>query len=168
MGGRRRASGVLLVDEDKQPVFIPPITGWELGPPDATIPVATDRKIAADSPFTVDRFEVSTGLKQARWVRALQMNPSDRRVIHYAAIYYARNGRWLGTWTPSSKVSTIPEGPAIQLPAGAKLTVEIGYRGDMEEALGASELGLYFAEKAPAQIPTSIEMHVGAGERRAR
>ena len=30
-------SGVLLVDEDKPPVFIPPLTGWEQGPPDATI-----------------------------------------------------------------------------------------------------------------------------------
>ena len=35
-------SGVLLVDEDKPPVFIPPITGWEQGPPDATIPVAAE------------------------------------------------------------------------------------------------------------------------------
>jgi hypothetical protein len=151
-------SGVLLVDEDKQPVFIPPITGWELGPPDATIPVATGKKIAADSPFTVDRFEVSTGLKQARWVKSLQLNPSDRRAIRYAAIYDARNGRWLGTWTPSSKVSAMPAGSAIELPAGARLTIEMGYRGAMEEALGTSELGLYFAEKAPAQVPASIEI----------
>ena len=75
-------------------------TGWEQGPPDATIAVAADQKIAADSPFRVERFEVGTGLKQARWLRALQLNPSDRRAIRYAAIYDARNGRWLGTWTP--------------------------------------------------------------------
>ena len=28
-------SGVLLVDEDKPPVFVPPLTAWEQGPPDA-------------------------------------------------------------------------------------------------------------------------------------
>ena len=151
-------SGVLLVDEDKPPVFIPPLPAWEQGPPDATIRVAANQKIAADSPFSVERFDVSTGLKQARWLRALQLNPSDRRAIRYAAIYDARNGRWLGTWTPTSKVSAMPAGSGVQLPAGAKLTVEIGYRGGMEEASGASELGLYFAEKAPAQTPASIEI----------
>jgi len=101
-------SGVLLVDEDKAPVFIPPITGWEQGPPDATIPVAADLKIAADTPFKIDRFDVNTGLKQARWVKSLQLNPSDRRAIRYAAIYDSRNGRWLGTWTPASKVIARP------------------------------------------------------------
>jgi hypothetical protein len=151
-------SGVLLADEDKPPVFIPSLTGWEQGPPDATITVAEDHKIAADAPFHVERFEVKTGLKRSQWVKALQLNPSDRRAIRYAAFYDARNGRWLGTWTPSSKVSEVPAGSAVRLQSGAKLTVEIGYRGAMEEASGAGELGLYFAEKAPAQTAASIEI----------
>jgi hypothetical protein len=158
-------SGVLLVDEDKAPVFIPPITGWEQGPPDATIPVAADLKIAADTPFKIDRFDVNTGLKQARWVKSLQLNPSDRRAIRYAAIYDSRNGRWLGTWTPASKVIAMPAGSGIQLPAGAKLTIEMGYRGGMEEASGASELGLYFAEKAPAQTLRVARDHTGSAQR---
>ena len=151
-------SGVLLVDEDKPPVFIPPLNNWELGPPDAVINVAADQKIAADSPFRIERFEVSTGLKQARWLRALQLNPSDRRAIHYAAVYDARDGRWLGTWTPSSQVSAMPAGSGVRLPSGAKLTVEVGYRGAMDEASGAGELGLYFLEKAPAQTASAIEI----------
>ncbi len=151
-------SGVLLVDEDKQPVFVPSLDSWELGTPDAVIAVAEKQKIAADSPFRVERLEVATGLKQPRWLRALQMNPTDRRVVHYAAVYDARNGRWLGTWTPSSQVSAMPGGSGVQLPAGAKLTVEIGYRGNMEEASGAGELGLYFLDKPAAQTPTAIEI----------
>jgi hypothetical protein len=155
-------SGVLLVDEDKQPVFVPPLYNWELGTPDAVIAVAEKQKIAADSPFRVERTEVATGLKQPRWLRALQVNPGDRRVVHYAAIYDARNGRWLGTWTPSSPVSTMPDGSGVQLAAGAKLTVEIGYRGNMEEASGAGELGLYFHDKAPAQTSTAIDITAAA------
>jgi hypothetical protein len=151
-------SGVLLADEDKPPVFIPPLSGWAQGPPDETLNVAANQKIAAESPYRVERFEVATGFKQARWLRALQFNPADRRVVRYAAVYDARNGRWLGTWTPSSQVSAMPAGSAVQLPAGAKLTVEMGYRGASEEISGASELGLYFAEKAPAQAASSIEI----------
>ena len=151
-------SGVLLVDEDKPPVFIPPLASWEQGPPDVTINVATDRKIAADAPFSVERFEVSTGLKQARWLKSLQFNPGDRRAIRYAAIYDARANRWLGTWTPSSQVSAMPDGAGFQLPSGAKLVVEIGYRGNMDEAPGSGELGLYFAEKSPGQSPIAIDI----------
>jgi hypothetical protein len=166
-------SGVLLADEDKQPVFVPSLTSWEQGPPDAVIPVAADKKIAADSPYRVERFDVATGLKQARWLRALQLNPADRRAIRYAAVYDSRNGNWLGTWTPTSPVSAMPAGAGVQLPAGAKLTVEIGYRGNSEEAPGAGELGLYFAEKPPAQTAASMEIapaavNVAAGKTRER
>ena len=152
-------SGVLLVDEDKPPVFVPPLNNWELGTPDAVITVAENQKIATQSPFRIERIDVATGLKKAEWLRAVQVNPTDRRVVHYAAVYDARNGRWLGTWTPSSPVSAMPAGSGVQLPAGAKLTLEVGYRGnDMEDASGASEIGLYFLEKAPAQASTAIEV----------
>ena len=147
-------SGVLLVDEDKPPVFIPPLNGWEQGAPDQIVNIAEGTKIAAESPFKVERFEVATGLKQARWLRALQLNPADRRVIRYAAIYETRSGRWLGNWSPSSQVAAT----AIQLPASGRLTVEVGYRGNTEEASGAGELGLYFSEQRPAQVATSIEI----------
>ena len=123
------------------------------------IAVGEKQKVATDSPFRVERLEVATGLKQPRWLRALQMNPTDRRVVHYAAVYEARNGRWLGTWTPSTQVSEMPGGSGVPLPAGARLTVEIGYRGNMmEDASGAGELGLYFLDKPAAQTPTAIEI----------
>ena len=152
-------SGVLLADEDKPPVFITPLNNWEQGSPDATVKVAGAVKVAADAAFRVERLEVATGLKEARWIRALQLNPDDRRAIRYAAIYDARNGRWLGTWTPTSQVSSLPQGSAVQLPAGAKLTIEIGVKGNGEaEASAAGELGLYFADKAPAQPAVSIDV----------
>ena len=151
-------SGVLLVDEDKQPVFVPPLNNWEQGSPDAVIAFGANQKVVAESPFRVERFDLSTALKQPRWLRALQLNPSDRRVVRYAAIYDARDGRWLGTWTPSSPVSAMPAGSGLQLPAAAKLTVEIGYRGNMEDGSGAGELGLYFAEKAPASTPIALDI----------
>jgi hypothetical protein len=103
-------------------------------------------------------------LKQPVWLRALQLNPSDRRAIRYAAVYDARDGRWLGTWTPSSKVSGMPTGAGVQLPAGAKLTVEIGYKGNLDagEASAAGELGLYFYEKPPAQTAQGFDLSTTA------
>jgi hypothetical protein len=64
----------------------------------------------------------------------------------------------------------MPQGSAVQLPAGAKLTLEIGVKGNGEaEATAVGELGLYFAEKAPAQPAATIDvvpvpMNVAAGK----
>ena len=150
-------SGVLLVDEDKQPVFVPSLTSWEQGEPDEVLAVAENTKVAAGSPFRVERFEIANPSKQARWLRALQLKPADRRVVRYAAVYETKSGMWLGTWTPSSQVSAQPAGSARSLQAGGTLTVEIGYRGNPEgEFSGAGELGLYFLEKAPAQVPIGV------------
>ncbi len=152
-------SGVLLVDEDKQPVFVPSLTGWEHGQPDEVLTVADKTMVAAAAPFHVDRFEIATGLKQPKWLRALQFNSADRRAIRYAAVYETKSGRWLGTWTPSNQVSAQPAGAAVRLPAGGNLTMEIGYRGSPDgEFSGAGELGLYFLEKPPAQTATAIEL----------
>ena len=149
-------SGVLLVDEDKQPVFVPSLTSWEQGEPDEVLKVAENVKIAAETPFKVQSFEISTGLKKPQLLRALQLKPEDRRVIRYAAIYDTTKSRiWLGTWTPGSQVNSMPGGTAVPLPAGAKLTIEIGYRSQYEEGSGAAELGLYFSEK-PASKPSFI------------
>lgn len=166
-------SGVLLADEDKPAVIIPSLSGWEHGPPDAVIAVAGGEKVAAGSSDRVARIEVATGLKQASWLRSLQLNFTDRRVVRYAAVYELRTGQWLGTWTPTHPVSALPADVAIQLPAGGKVAIEVGYRGASDDAVGAGELGLYFAAAKPAQVASPLEISaapisVPAGKARER
>jgi hypothetical protein len=166
-------SGVLLVDEDKQPVYVPSLTAWEQGEPDEVVKVAGQVKVDAGSPFRVERFEVAPGFKQARSLRAMQFNPADRKVIRYAAVYETRTGRWLGTWTPSSQVSSQPGNLGVEVNSRTRLTVEIGYRGNPEaDGSGAGNLGFYFWEK-PAQSPgfltvTSPATPVAAGKSKER
>jgi len=166
-------SGVLMADEDKPAVIIPSLSGWEHGPPDALIPVAAGEKVAAGSSDRVARVEVATGLKQAAWLKSLQLNFTDRRVVRYAAVYELRTGQWLGTWTPTHPVSALPAGAAIQLPASGKVAIEIGYRGADDAAVGAGELGLYFAAAKPAQVASALAISaapisVPAGKARER
>lgn len=151
-------SGVLLADEDKPAVTIPSLTGWEHGEPDAVVAVAAAERVAADTGDRTARVEVATGLKQAKWLKSLQLNFTDRRVVRYAAVYDLRTGQWLGTWTPTHPVSALPAGVAIQLPAGGKVAVEIGYRGTVEDAPGAGELGLYFSADQPAQVAAPLRI----------
>ena len=149
-------SGVLLVDEDKQPVYVPSLGSWEQGEPDEVVKVAERATVAAGSPFRVERFDVNPGIKQARSLRALQFNPADRKVVRYAAVYEAKTGRWLGTWTPGTQVSAQPQDFGVELNPNTRLTVEIGYRGHPEgDGSGAGDLGLYFSPK-----PTASTSHL--------
>ena len=68
------------------------------------IPVAADQKIAADSPFAIDRFDVNTGIEAGALgeIAAAQSRPIAARFAT-RAIYDSRNGRWLGTWTPAEQ-----------------------------------------------------------------
>ncbi len=151
-------SGVLMADEDKPAVIVPSLSGWEHGQPDAVVAVAASEKVAADAGDRTARIEVATGLKQASWLKSMQLNFSDRRVVRYAAVYELRTGQWLGTWTPTHPVSALPAGVSIQLPAGGKVAIEIGYRGTSEQASGAGELGFYFSADKPAQVATPLEI----------
>jgi hypothetical protein len=149
-------SGVLLADEDKQPVFVPSLTSWELGEPDDVVKIAEQTNVASGSPFRVERFDVNPAFKQTRSLRALQFNPADRKVIRYAAVYETRTGRWLGTWTPSSQVSIQPGNLGAEVNANTRLTVEIGYRGSPEgDGSGAGDLGFYYREK-PTPSPSFL------------
>jgi len=151
-------SGVLMKDEDTPPVIVPSLSSWERGAPDATVKVGTGHKVAASAKDYTQRFDVTTDFPQAKWLRALQLKPADRRVVRYAAIYQA--GQWIGTWTPGLQVNTLPTGVGLQLPARAKLTVEVGYRGTDDAAPGDGELGFYFADKRPTQTASAIEVAV--------
>ena len=166
-------SGVLLADEDKPAVIVPSLSGWEHGPPDAVIAVAAGEKIAAGSGDRVARVEVATGLKQAAWLKSLQLNFTDRRVVRYAAVYESGTGQWLGTWTPTHPVASLPADAAIQLPPGGKVVVEIGYRGTDEDVVGAGELGWYFFPARPALTASALAVaaapvSVPAGKTRER
>lgn len=150
--------GVLLADQDKPPVFVPSLRGWDQGRPDAILKVASNQKVEAAAKDLVAQFEIDTALTESRWVRAMALNPVDRRVVRYAAVYELPSRKWLGTWTPSQQITSWPNGAAIRLPARAKLTVEFGYRGTDEPVSGASELGLYFSEQRPANVASTVEL----------
>jgi hypothetical protein len=151
-------SGVLKAEETTPPVMVPQLGGWVDGAPDAVLEVGKDHTVAADSGVTTARFEVATGLASAKWLRALQFDPGDHRVAAWASISEAGTGRWLGSWTPLSATSRLPDGVAFRLAPGAKLIVEVGYRGTNEAVSGAGSLGLYFAGTRPRAMADAMTL----------
>ena len=157
-------SGVTLQDEQQPTVFVPGYATWQHGEPDAVAKPATEHAVPAGAPDQVQRFEVPTGFTSDQRVHGIGFKPGDRRVVRYASIYEAGTNRWLFTWTPWFGTMHLPEGVAYTLKAGAKLTVEIGYRGTEEATTDTSEVGFYLDKASSGGLAASLSMQAAAAD----
>lgn len=160
-------SGVLKAEESIAPVFVPPAPSWDHGTPDQVLPVGDGEPVASYAPFEVKRVVVETKLPSARRVHGIALKQGDRRVVRYASFYNDATGAWLGAWTPWQTTSILPGGMAIELPANARIAVEIGYAGGETDVTDKSELGLYFENDrvttADAMVIASAEEPLAGG-----
>ena len=138
-------SGVLRAEESIPPVYVPDAPSWDHGEPDVVTPIGAGHLVASGSPFQIERFVVQTKFASAKRIKAFSLKQGDRRVVRHAA-FYDSAGRFIGAWTPWQTLSEFSGGVAVQLPANAEISVEIGYRGADQDVTDKSELGFYFAE----------------------
>lgn len=148
-------SGTTLVEEAKAPLPTPLMADWDHEIPPTVIAADEAYAVPAGAAPEVKRFEMATGFKTAQKVHAIAFKPGDRRVVRYAAVYESGTNRWLFTWTPWFRTMHLPEGTAFTLPANARLTVEIGYRGTEENVSDWSEVGLFTDEAVTGVVTTT-------------
>jgi hypothetical protein len=168
-------SGQTLDEEQQPPVFVSTSPTWEHGTPDVVVQPASPHAISAGAADSVQRFEMTTPFKTEQRVHGLAFKPGDRRVVRYAAVYEAGTSRWLFSWTPWATSMHLPEGVAFTLPANARLSVEIGYRGTEEATTDSSEVGLYLGEAGTSGVAgvssvqaAALELAAGAAPTRTR
>jgi hypothetical protein len=154
-------SGVLKVEESIPPVYVPAAPSWDHGEPDLAVPIGAGHRVTSGSPLQIKRFVVATNLPAAKRVRAISLKQGDRRVVRHAAFYDGATGKWLGGWTPWQTLSSLANETAIQLPAKARIAVEIGYTSTDEDVTDTSELGLYFGD---GDGPVADAMSIAAPE----
>jgi hypothetical protein len=154
-------SGVLKVEESIPPVYVAATPSWDHGEPDLVLPIGTGHAVRAGSPLEIKRFVVATNVAQPKRVRAISLKQGDRRVVRQAAFYDGATGRWLGGWTPWQTLSSLAGDTDIQLPAKARIAVEIGYTGTDEDVTDTSELGVYFGDGTG---PVADAMSIAAPE----
>ena len=134
----------------ESPVYEGPTHDWVAGaPPDLklqfpeafTVPSGT---IEADKEFTIP-----TGLKEERWVRFVDLLPSDRSMVRDAVIS-VQNGPVLAAWVPGHQAIDPPSGSAFKIPAGAVLHVKVHYKknynDEQTDKTDRSTIGLYFTD----------------------
>ncbi|MGH9147259.1 MAG: hypothetical protein ACRD1Q_11155 [Vicinamibacterales bacterium] len=125
---------------------------WMLGEPHRRETAKDGAKVEAGSPVAFQRIVIDPDLTKSTWIRAIDYKPGDHRVARAAFFSVAGTGQYLGGWTPWHSTTELPDGVAFQLPAGARIAVDVLYRGIGETVVDKPTLALYFASH-PRPVP---------------
>jgi hypothetical protein len=128
---------------------------WHLGQPQLAIPLEASTVETGQQNF-VKRVVVDSGVKLSRRIRAMEYMPGDRRVVRAATFTVQETGQWVGSWTPWYGFIELPQGTAIELPAGSHIVAEIHYRSTRETVVDRGTLGLFFEDKPMPRAVSSL------------
>jgi len=142
---------------------------WPLGQPDLILQPEKEIKLEAEGDAETKCIVLPTGLKQDRWINAIDFQPGNGTIVHRATIAVetnqaetrtARNclanAEKLGDWVPGQSAARLPKGFGHKLPAASNLIVQLHYRTNGEAAADRSRLALYFASEKTGKSIRSV------------
>jgi hypothetical protein len=158
------------------------ITGneWELGAPDLILQPDRETRIAPEGDDETVCFVLPTNLKEDRWINAIDFQPGAGTVVYSASMFVVPpsggrapakagttsdcppNAEAIGHWAPGHRVSRLPNGAAIRLPANARVAARIRYRKNGQAGSDRSSVGLYFAKDPPGKLVRSVTINAPA------
>jgi hypothetical protein len=131
------------------PPVPPPPVEWKAGAPDLEIKMDKPHTVASGTIEENVEYTLNTNLKQATWVRMVDLQPGDRSMLRDAVVTLV-GGPVLAAWSPGYEPIAPPSGAAFHLPAGAKLQLALHYKKNWQDEEKAKEdrstIALYFTD----------------------
>ena len=135
---------------------------WPLGKPDFIVPVKK-QDIPATGILEYRYVTVPLDLEEEVWLRAIDIRPSNRKVLHHAGaqIVYSKGlqkeqfqmlggrRRLLGVFTPGSQELPFPEGTGKNIPKGSQILLVLHYTVTGKPEIDEPKIGLYFHKEKP-------------------
>lgn len=137
--------------------------GWQIGTPDAVFEFAEPVAVNATGVMPYRTVIVETHLTEDRWVKAIEVQPGNRDVVHHALIHLAgdvdapgdpvsaaeeRGGFW-GEYVPGQNTLVFPDGFAKKLPKGARLRFQMHYTPNGRATTDRTRVGVIYAKEKP-------------------
>ena len=173
------------------PADLPPMrearaAGWRLGTPDLVVEMPEPYALRAggEGDDVLRKFAVPIPVRQTRYVRGVEFQPGNPRVVHHANLkidptpasrrldaedpdpgyegvtpFDARFpfGYFLG-WTPGQARPPEAEGMAWRLDPGSDLLIELHLTPTDEGQPVQSRVGFFFTDEPPTKIPFTIRL----------
>ena len=165
------------------PVFA---EGWQLGTPDLVIQAEKPYQLPASGTDQYWNFIFRTPVNRTRWLKAIEIRPGDKRVVHHANVLVDRTqsaraqepspGAGFGGmeikieseafdpdshflfWKPGTAPYTEPDGMALRLDAGTDLVLNIHLQPSGKAEWIQPSLGLYFTEQPATRVPMLLQL----------
>ncbi|HZY90585.1 MAG TPA: hypothetical protein VFE78_37530 [Gemmataceae bacterium] len=174
-------TGMAVGDPKKLPKLPDFPQGWALGKPDLVVQMDKEYTVPADGPDIYRNFVLPLNLPEDKWVTAVDVKPSARKVVHH--LLYFLDGRGearkrdgkdgqpgfegmsnflptgsLGGWAVGATPRPLPNGLAWPLPKGSDLVVQTHFHPSGKVEKETLTVGLYFATKPPTRKLTPISL----------
>jgi tetratricopeptide (TPR) repeat protein len=172
------------------PADLPPrpafTVGWQLGKPDVIIRAEKPYLLPASGSDSYWNFVFRTPVHRSRWLKAIEIRPGDKRLVHHANLLVDReeNGRRLEKesgagfggmeltieseafdpdshflfWKPGSPPYVEPDGMALQLDKNTDLVLNTHLQPSGKPELIQPTLGLYFTDKPATMHPILLQL----------
>ena len=139
---------------------------FALGKPDVLLQLPRQQEIPAEGVIDYRYITVPTGLTEDKWVKAIEVQPTNRAVVHHALIFVAYpkeyrhvqprsnsglNG-YFGAYLPGAIIEPYPNGSGQFLPKGSALIFQMHYSTTGKPEIDQTKMALYFHEKAPERV----------------
>ncbi len=133
--------------------------GWQLPrEPDLVVNMRDQPfDVPAEGTVKYQYFQVDPGFKEDKWVKAAELQPGNRAVVHHILVFVrppkgrskgmgSTTGEFLAAYVPGHRAPHYPKGMAKLIPAGSKLAFQLHYTPIGTPQKDLSRLGLTFAE----------------------
>ena len=165
------------------PRFFP---GWQLGQPDKIIEAEKPYTLPATGSDMYWNFIFRTPVDRTRWLKAIEIRPGDKRVVHHANILVDRgesarrqekepgagfSGMELKIesesfdpdshflfWKPGTVPKPEPDGMALRLDKDTDLVLNIHLQPSGKQEKIQPSLGLYFSDKPATLFPLLLQL----------
>lgn len=139
---------------------------WSIGTPDVVIQLPERIKVKAEGTMPYQNVLVPTKLDEDKWVRAMQIIPTDKSVVHHVLVFVLpeavlhdpairrqtaideSRGYW-AAYVPGNDSVIFPEGMAKRLPKKSVLLFQIHYTPNGKATEDQMKIGLVFASESP-------------------
>jgi mono/diheme cytochrome c family protein len=166
--------------------------GWQLGPPDLIVEARSAYTLPASGPDVYWNFIIPVTMEKMRYVRAVEIRPGDKRIVHHANLYVDRahsarrqestagqgfpgmdvvidrplsepdDGHFL-FWKPGAAPYVEPEGFAWRLDPGNDMVLNAHLRPTGKLEQVRPAIGLYFTDEPQEKFPMMVNLeHDGA------
>ena len=153
------------------------VTGWNIGKPDMEFEMPKDYRVPAKGTIEYTYYVIPTGFTEDRWVRAAEVRPGNRKVVHHVIAFIRDPGsKWLKDAVPGEPFvpkkgqgegaglsqflvgyapGAVPEalkpGQARLVKAGSDIVLQMHYTAAGEEQSDRSKVGVVFAKEPPTE-----------------